>query len=97
MALWRVSTRLSEISSLARVASRPAAFAFAPGALPAAGEGREHGRRAGDDEKFEIVTSLWDQYIADEWDDASEKMHLRFFKHLGYTVVARSKNRKLHH
>jgi Bifunctional DNA primase/polymerase, N-terminal len=55
------------------------------------------GRRAGDDEKFEIITSLWDQYIADEWDDASEKMHLGFFKHLGYTVVARSKNRKLHH
>jgi len=55
------------------------------------------GRRAGDDEKFEILNSLWDQYIADEWDDASEKIHLRFFKHLGYTVVARSKNRKLHH
>jgi hypothetical protein len=54
-------------------------------------------RRAGDDEKFEIVTSLWDQYIADEWDDASEKMHVRFFEHLGYTVVARSKKQKSHH
>jgi Bifunctional DNA primase/polymerase, N-terminal len=55
------------------------------------------GRRAGDDEKFEIVTSLWDQYIADEWDDASEKMHLRFLKHLGYTVVAAKKSHKFHH
>jgi Bifunctional DNA primase/polymerase, N-terminal len=54
-------------------------------------------RRAGDDEKFEIVTSLWDQYIADEWDDASEKMHLRFLKHLGYTVVAAKKGPKFHH
>lgn len=54
-------------------------------------------RRAGDDEKFEIIKSLWDQYIADEWDDGSEKMQVRFIKHLGYTVVARIKNQKFHH
>jgi hypothetical protein len=54
-------------------------------------------RRAGDDEKFEIIKSLWDQYIADEWDDGSEKMQVRFIEHLGYTVVARIKNQKFHH
>jgi hypothetical protein len=46
-------------------------------------------RRASDDEKFERVKSLWEQFVADEWEEASEKVHLRFVKDfLGYSVVA---------
>jgi hypothetical protein len=51
-------------------------------------------RRPSDDEKYAIIDSRWDQYIADEWDDAAEKVRMRFIeKRLGYTVMARKKHK----
>src|SRR5262249_58585705 len=31
-------------------------------------------RRVSDHEKFEIINGLWDQYIADEWEEAPERV-----------------------
>jgi hypothetical protein len=44
--------------------------------------------RVSDEEKLERVVILWDQFVAPEWEDASETVRLRFFEALGYSAVA---------
>jgi hypothetical protein len=54
--------------------------------------------RASDDEKFDILKSLWEQYMADDWEDASERVHQWFVKRvLGYAVVVTDKGDRSHH
>lgn len=43
---------------------------------------------APDDEKLEMLRSLWNEHIANEWKKASEKVRLQFFRTLGYAAVA---------
>jgi hypothetical protein len=63
-------------------------------------------RRAGDDEKFEILKSRWDEYLADDWDQyledewrqAPEAVQLRFIKEVfGCSVRMAGKDHKSHH
>jgi hypothetical protein len=44
-----------------------------------------------DEERFERVLVVWDQFVAPEWEQASEAVRLRFFEALGYSVVAAKK------
>jgi hypothetical protein len=54
-------------------------------------------RRASADEKFEIVKSQWEQYIADDWEELSEQQQVRFAKEVqGFSVVVVKKRRHSH-
>jgi hypothetical protein len=54
-------------------------------------------RRVSADEKFEIVKSQWEQYIADDWEDLSEQQQVRFAKEVqGFSVVVVKKRRHSH-
>ena len=48
-------------------------------------------RSVSDDERFERVLVVWDQFVVPEWEQASEAVRLRFFEALGYSVVAAKK------
>jgi hypothetical protein len=55
-------------------------------------------RRVSADEKFEIVKSQWEQYIADDWEDLSEQQKVRFAKEVqGFSVVVVNKKRRQSH
>jgi hypothetical protein len=55
-------------------------------------------RRASPDEKFEMVKSRWEQYIADDWEDLSEQQQVRFAKEVqGFSVVVVNKKRRQSH
>jgi hypothetical protein len=49
---------------------------------------------ASDDEQYDRLEILWDQFVAPEWEQLSEAVRLRFFEALGYTVVAAKSARK---
>jgi hypothetical protein len=54
-------------------------------------------RRASAREKFEIVKSQWEQYIADDWEDLSEQQQVRFAKEVqGFSVVVANKRQQSH-
>jgi hypothetical protein len=55
-------------------------------------------RRASADEKFEIVKSQWEKYVADDWEDLSEQQQVRFGKEVqGFSVVVINKRHRSHH
>jgi hypothetical protein len=54
-------------------------------------------RRVSADDKFEIVKSQWEQYIADDWEDLSEQQQVRFAKEVqGFSVVVVKERRQSH-
>jgi hypothetical protein len=53
--------------------------------------------RVSDDERFERVLVVWDEFVAPEWEQAPEAVRLRFFEALGYSVVAANKAGKPDH
>jgi hypothetical protein len=54
-------------------------------------------RRPDEDEKFERFKFRWEQYLADDWEQETERFHRRFIKTvLGYSVMPMSKAGKSH-
>ena len=45
-------------------------------------------RPASDEEQYERLEILWDQFVAPEWEEASESVRVRFLEARGYSVVA---------
>ena len=54
-------------------------------------------RRPDEDEKFERFEFRWEQYLADDWEQETERFHRRFIKTvLGYSVMPMSEAGKSH-